>query len=200
MSDSVLSESLPTARELVPDEALPLLPVAVAADEFKRDVSASLVAEFRRLAILSGWKKKSKPYKEKRRELLAAWVTEDFEEEFGANKDSLKAWQKLCRHLGVGENLPLGSTTECHRALHGIYVNLVDLVDSYKTQTRPRIFASSEELAKYIRNTGKVFPIDQARYNPLLREFLVHVHLQVGGRKPRRRRRGRRKANAAKAT
>ncbi|KAI0373158.1 hypothetical protein BV20DRAFT_1013455 [Pilatotrama ljubarskyi] len=182
---STVDSPPPKAQEPAPEEARPVVPV------FKRDPSASLVAEFRRLAIVSGLRKKTKAYKNERRQFFGVHAAEDFEEAFGKNSNSLRSWQKLLQHLGVGEGLVLGSITECMGALHGVYVNIVDLVDSYKTpDTRPRIFKSEKELAKYIDRTGKVFPIDKARNNPLLSTFLIHVSAyrgQGGGRRRRRR-------------
>ncbi len=80
---------------------------------FTRDISVSLVAEFRRLAILNGWGKKTKDYKEEKRKRFHEWAVEDFDREFGSTANSLSAWQKLCRRLGVGEGLVFGSIPEC---------------------------------------------------------------------------------------
>ncbi|KAI0355125.1 hypothetical protein OH77DRAFT_1403730 [Trametes cingulata] len=185
----------PEAKGRVPEEA------RSAAPAFERDASASLVAEFRRLAILSGLRKKTKAYKTERRKFFGQYAAEDFEDLFGKNANHLESWRKLCRHLGVGEGLAdLLTISPLPQALHGIYVNIVDLVDSCKVpDARPRIFTSEEELAKYISRTGKVFPIDKARHNPLLSQFLIHVSAyrgQGGGGGGRRRRR--RKAKAQK--
>lgn len=93
--------------------------------------------------------------------------------------------------------------TECHglvpQALHGIYVNIVDLVDACKTpDAKPRIFSSEQDLAKYIQRTGKVFPLSKARDNPLLSTFLIHVNAngRGGGGRGSAGRRRRRKAKA----
>ncbi|CDO71900.1 hypothetical protein BN946_scf184940.g47 [Trametes cinnabarina] len=83
--------------------------------DFKREVTAPLAAEFQRLAAMCQLKKKTKMYKSARREFYGTFAVEEFEGEFGTNKNKLASWQKLCRHLGVGDSLPLGSTTECQR-------------------------------------------------------------------------------------
>ncbi|KAI0668366.1 hypothetical protein C8Q78DRAFT_1081241 [Trametes maxima] len=169
-------------------------PPAPGAGPFARDGSVSLVAEFRRLAIMSGWKRKTKTYKTERRKRLAEWATEDFENTFGILANNLQGWQRLCRHLGVGEpEHNLGSVTDCKRALKPIFVNIIDLIDSVKMSTRPKIFNSAETLAKYIDNTGKAYPREKAKTSPLLSNFLIEVG-------PRRRRRRKKKSNAGNET
>lgn len=55
-------------------------------------------------------------------------------------------------------------------------MNLVDLVDAKASgQVISRKFSSPKALAKYIRNTGKYFPKEKAKSNPLLRRFLIVV-------------------------
>lgn len=84
------------------------------------------------------------------------------------------------------------------QALREKFVNIVDLVDACKTPgEKPRIFDSDKDLAKYIKRTGKIFPLDKARVNPLLSVFLIDVGLKGGrsgggggggaGRRKRRR-------------
>ncbi|KAI0648427.1 hypothetical protein C8Q79DRAFT_1008753 [Trametes meyenii] len=151
---------------------------------FTRDESASLVAEFRRLAIMSGWKRKTKTYKQERRKRLAEWATEDFEDTFGVLANNLQGWQRLCRHLGLDEpEHYLGSITDCKKALKPVFVNIIDLIDSVKMETRPKIFNSADALARYIDNTGKAYPREKAKTSPLLSNFLI----EVGPRRRRRR-------------
>lgn len=101
--------SVPQASDPVHDET----PVTAPAPEFTRNLSVSLVAEFRRLAALNGWTKKSKSYKEEKRKRFKEWAVEDFESEFGRNANSLHAWQRLCRMLDVPDTITLGSIQEC---------------------------------------------------------------------------------------
>ncbi|KAL1947195.1 hypothetical protein VTO73DRAFT_14156 [Trametes versicolor] len=143
---------------------------------FTRDISVSLVAEFRRLAILAGWKRKTKRYRKKRVAYFRLWAAEDFAREFGKNDRSLRSWQKLCRLLDVGGGRTLGSTSECLKAISGISVNIIDLVDACKPEgEKPKTFKERKELSEYIRKTGKIFPIEHARRNRLLENFLIHV-------------------------
>ncbi|KAI0781466.1 hypothetical protein BD413DRAFT_608604 [Trametes elegans] len=128
-------------------------------------------------------KRKTKTYRDERRAHLAAWVTADFEAEFGVTAHRLEAWQRLCRHLAVADGRVLGSIAECNAALTGTFLNIVDLVDSLKTKTRPKIFGSTQELAKYIQRTGKVFPLSKAKTSPLLSKFLIRVGPSPGRKK-----------------
>ncbi|KAL7282911.1 hypothetical protein PYCCODRAFT_1468085 [Trametes coccinea BRFM310] len=194
MPESPLKPTVPVqATTLVVAKTHVGVPSPVA---FERNLSASLVSEFRRLAILSKWKKKTPEYKAERSRFFAEHATEDFERLFGKNDQDVDLWRKLVRHLGLGEGQLLRSIPECQEALRGHFVNLVDLVDSCKAGTKPRIFKSSKDLAKYIHRTGKAYPREKAKSNHLLREFLIYV----GPRKWRGKkgRRGR-KAAATKA-
>jgi len=150
--------------------------------DFESDPTVSLLDNFKRLAIQEGWGKKSKTYKEQRRTFLAEAVEVAFLDKFGVNVSSLQAWQSLCQTIGVpeskeGEEVPqLTSIKACQRALKGVYVNLVDLVDAGTAgRVISKKFSSPKELAKYIRKTGKVFPKERAKRNPLLRRFLIVV-------------------------
>jgi len=157
------------------------------------DPTAPLLESFRILAIQQGWKKKTDTYKSKRRAFLADAVEDGFSNMFGGNTNSLRAWQSLCQTIGVperkeGEDVPvLTSISACQRALNGVYVNLVDLVDAGTAGTViSKKFSSQKELAGYICRTGKVFPRDRAKSNPLLRKFLIVVD---GGGKRRKSKR-----------
>jgi hypothetical protein len=76
--------------------------------DFQSDPTASLVDDFRRLALQEGWAKKSKTYKEERRAYLAEAVEIRFLSQFGVNASSLQAWQSLCRTIGVAESVEGG--------------------------------------------------------------------------------------------
>jgi hypothetical protein len=88
---------------------------------FQSDPTASLLDNFKRLAIQEGWKKKSKTYKDERRVFLGEAVVDGFWDTFGGNVSSLQAWQSLCRTIGVptsreGEDLPqLTSISACQQ-------------------------------------------------------------------------------------
>ncbi|KAL1744872.1 hypothetical protein HDZ31DRAFT_37662 [Schizophyllum fasciatum] len=137
----------------------------------------SITAQFAALAVSEGWKKKSAIYKEQRRKYIAHAVSAGFAASFGTNVADLQAWRSLCSTVGVVADAgALLSIKACKRALSGVYVNIVDLVDAAGAgRTIARTFSSENELAGYIKRTKKIFPKGQAKSNPLLQRFLVHV-------------------------
>ncbi|KAI0657188.1 hypothetical protein C8Q70DRAFT_919967 [Cubamyces menziesii] len=140
---------------------------------FERDTTALLAAEFRRLALASGWGRKSARYKNERQKFYGLAVAQDFSAFWGSTESRLTAWQDLCCHLGVDE-VPT-SIKGCKEALRPVHVNLIDLVDSKRQNTKPKTFATETACANYTRRTGKIFPKARAKANPLLRQFLVVV-------------------------
>ncbi|KAI0333134.1 hypothetical protein GY45DRAFT_1320074 [Cubamyces sp. BRFM 1775] len=176
MSGAAMPDTMPPPPDPTADEALLTAP-----KEFERDHSASLVVEFKRLAAMRRWENGSKQYEKHRRECMKTWATEDFGECFGHNAKDLDAWGKLCRHLGL--TMQCNSVVEYQRSLKSVHLNLVDLVDSCKTQTRPQLFATKKELVDYMVETEKIYPIHAARSNPFLTAFLVEV--KENGKMPR---------------
>lgn len=77
--------------------------------DFQADPTAVLADEFARLALHSGWKKKSEVYKEQRAECL---VTE-FHYHFDTT-DKLESWQVMCLKVGIeaGESI-----TKCKKVI-----------------------------------------------------------------------------------
>ncbi|KAI0333133.1 hypothetical protein GY45DRAFT_1272699 [Cubamyces sp. BRFM 1775] len=140
---------------------------------FERDTTALLASEFRRLALANGWSKKSARYKDERQKFYGLAVAQDFNAFWGSTESRLAAWQDLCLHLGIAE-VP-NSIKGCKQALKPINVNLIDLVDSKRQDTKPKTFSSEAACAEYTRKTGKIFPKARAKANPLLRQFLVVV-------------------------
>jgi len=76
---------------------------------FTPDPTASIAAEFARLAAHMGWGKQSREYREQR---LRAYGAE-FERHYGADASRLENWQRLCGEVGV-EGVP-GSITQCKK-------------------------------------------------------------------------------------
>jgi hypothetical protein len=114
--------------------------------DFQSDPTASLVDDFRRLALQEGWSKKSKTYKEERRAYLAEVVEIRFLSVFGVNAGSLQAWQSLCRTIGVPESVEGGevqltSIRKCQavRTLHiRVTILLTTLFDPLAPQRHLR--------------------------------------------------------------
>lgn len=65
--------------------------------DFDVDPTASIVAEFARLAVQNKWKKKSSKYKDERARLVVA----EFDAHFGSNLSVLGGWQALCKAVGI---------------------------------------------------------------------------------------------------
>ncbi|KAF8068591.1 hypothetical protein FPV67DRAFT_1668665 [Lyophyllum atratum] len=141
------------------------------------DGPTTIIQRFSALAISEGLKKKSKQYKDRRRDFIQAEVESGFVNAFGGNVHSLQSWKQLCRTVGIPSADDLTSITQCKAALSGMYVNIVDLVDTAavgKVMTIG-VFSSEKRLGKYIRNTGKIFPKNKAKANKLLRQFLIKI-------------------------
>ncbi|KAK7037256.1 hypothetical protein VNI00_011247 [Paramarasmius palmivorus] len=147
----------------------------------------TLLESFRAHALSQGLtNRKSKAYKEQRRLWLADKVTTGFAEQFGADVYSLSNWKKLCVTIGIEGASGFTSITQCQESLKGKYINLVDLVDAAnadKVIIKPNPFPDPKKLAKYIVRTEKVYPLNRAKSNPLLRQFLISVRDNLGRRK-----------------
>jgi hypothetical protein len=78
-------------------------------DDFNIDPTASIIAEFDRLAIENDWKKKPTEHKNQR----ARFVQDEFENHFGNNLASLQGWQALCKAVGIA-GIP-SSITQCKK-------------------------------------------------------------------------------------
>ncbi len=60
--------------------------------------------------------------------------------------------------------------------LKGIYINIVDFVDAYNNDRKPRLFRSYKALQSYILNDKtKIFPKNEAKGNPILKWMLIGV-------------------------
>ena len=62
--------------------------------------------------------------------------------------------------------------------MKGNYINIVDFVADKNEGKAPRTFGSYKALRKYIGKKGKakVFPLDMAKENPILKFMLIKVH------------------------
>lgn len=155
------------------------------------DTPQTIVQAFQSLALSEGLSKKSREYKERRRDFIANSVQTGFVAQFGANTGSLQSWNRLCETvLGdisekdlssikkwvlFASNLIMIKSQLTWQALKGIFVNLVDLVDAANAgKTIRRTFTSSKDLSRYIKQTKKIFPKSQAKANPLLRLIVVN--------------------------
>ncbi|KAG5641305.1 hypothetical protein DXG03_005554 [Asterophora parasitica] len=140
------------------------------------DVS-TILERFTLLALSEGLTKKSKEYKSRRRAFIVDEVETGFATAFGGIASSLAAWKDVLRTVGVEGGELLTSIRQCKAALKGTFVNIVDLVDAASAGRvmTSGVYSSASALAKYIKRTGKVFPLKKAKANQLLRQFLVKV-------------------------
>ena len=54
-------------------------------------------------------------------------------------------------------------------------MNIVDLVDAAEADETVVTFEDRSSLVDYIRKTGKIFPLEEAKPDSMLRLFLVRV-------------------------
>ncbi|KAH8691892.1 hypothetical protein BGW36DRAFT_431135 [Talaromyces proteolyticus] len=84
-------------------------------------------------------------------------LTEEFKLWFGA-EDDLCSWHSLCRAVRVD---PLPKTCrDCEKAVRGLYVNIVDLIDWARCEGAKgevRLFRTLEELREYTQKSRKIF-------------------------------------------
>ena len=76
------------------------------------------------------------------------------------------------------------------------HINLSDLLDTTRQGTRVHVFASEEELREYTRETGRIFPKEDAYAGGLLKYLLREIfgtyHGQRGKKSFSRRKREKR--------
>ncbi|KAG2338289.1 hypothetical protein BDR05DRAFT_893921 [Suillus weaverae] len=101
-------------------------------------------------------------------------LVQEFNERFGTDGNDLSNWQNLCRVLRI---VPVpDSIQECRQCVWDTHVNLVDLVDSARTGTPVKLFASLRELTAYtLRRPKKFFPKENAYQGGLLKELLREI-------------------------
>lgn len=75
----------------------------------------SFADEFARLAVTEGLTKGSKAYRNGRRTFFATSAATGFEEHFGRNVADLKAWQDLCKTVGIKDEDVPQSIKKCKK-------------------------------------------------------------------------------------
>ncbi|KAL2165125.1 hypothetical protein VTH06DRAFT_421 [Thermothelomyces fergusii] len=114
----------------------------------------------------------------KKKKKQARNIVQEFEAYFGAG--TLQDWQRLCRDVGLGGDLP--SITQCRKAspadeqaLKKVNINIHDLLDAVKQGTQPQQFPSVRKLAEYTRRTGRIFPKGKAKQMGPVRALMRHI-------------------------
>ncbi|KAI5866901.1 hypothetical protein GGS23DRAFT_295013 [Durotheca rogersii] len=98
-------------------------------------------------------------------------VVSDWARYFGPG--DLPDWQRLMADLGFEEQF--ASKTQCRKALKGVWVNIVDFLDNVEAGCAPHRFPNSTQLAKYTRNSGKIYPKRHIQEKSPLRSLLAHI-------------------------
>ncbi|KAG1734505.1 hypothetical protein EDB19DRAFT_1154393 [Suillus lakei] len=100
-------------------------------------------------------------------------LVQEFNERFGTDGNDLSNWQNLCHVLRI---VPIPDTVQgCRQCVWDTHVNLVDLVDSGRTGTPVKLFASLGKLTEYTLKTKKFFPKENAYQGGLLKELLREI-------------------------
>ncbi|KAF8951643.1 hypothetical protein BDZ97DRAFT_1931980 [Flammula alnicola] len=160
---------------------------------FNYDANNSATAEFCRMCFR--WKKDKK---EDAYDKFRIALTKQFNTDYGTDSDDINACQGLCARLCVG---PIPQTLkECRRMVMSTHVNLVDLVDGFKSQQPVQTFSSAKELSEYTIENGKYFPMEDAYAGNLLKYLLRYIFdpsknsgMRAAGSGGRRRRGGRKR-------
>ncbi|TDL15744.1 hypothetical protein BD410DRAFT_695718, partial [Rickenella mellea] len=136
------------------------------------DPLAPTTKEFYRLCDFFGWERDDDA-KQEARELFQSALTQEFNDIYGTDADSLSSWQTLCRILEI--NPAPAKLKQCRAAVKRAHVNIVDLVDTQRTCEQVKVFQSELELSIYTKNTGKYFPRENAYAGGLLRYLLRRI-------------------------
>ncbi|KAF2109620.1 hypothetical protein BDV96DRAFT_691644 [Lophiotrema nucula] len=136
---------------------------------FEPNPDANVPDEFDRLSLHEGWTSGSSEWRSQKGDAYE----EEFEHWYGAEKDKLKTWQDLCREVGID---PAPETiTQCRKALKGVLVNLVNLIDHRRNGTPLLRFATYSAFRKYTSG-GHIFPKDQAKRDGFVKALLKHLY------------------------
>jgi hypothetical protein len=73
------------------------------------------------------------------------------------------------------------------------YVNLSDLLDSVRTGSAVKIFATHDDLANYTRNQRRYFPKEDAYAGGLLKYLLREIDNTYHGRRGKKTSRGKKR-------
>ncbi|KAL6299686.1 hypothetical protein BKA93DRAFT_741902 [Sparassis latifolia] len=134
--------------------------------DFNHDPHAPIRTEFRRLAVIRHWGKRTPQYRDE----WAQCCVEEFGEHYGRS-ERLEGWQSLCGEVGITD-VPT-SIKSCKKILNRTWVNLVDLIDCRRTGQPVKRHASCNALREYSRRTKKIFPKARAKANVFLAALLI---------------------------
>ncbi|KAI5864713.1 hypothetical protein GGS23DRAFT_595422 [Durotheca rogersii] len=140
---------------------------------FPYDRKGQIMTEFRRLCKHQGWGHDSEEKETALKELRAA-IAMEFGTIYGTDPKSLTAWQLLCDTVRIS---PVPDTVkDCRKKIRGVHVNLVDLVHGGRTDSPVQVFESLEKLRKYSKRGHKIFPLEEAKEEGLLKHLLRKIY------------------------
>lgn len=140
--------------------------------DFKPDDDAPFDDEFARLASSQQWAPGSQEYTRERtiamnQELKLHYFSSQPKREGGTDGDgelteeqTLEGYNDLCREVGIA---PRDSIPECKRLLKSTLVNIVDLIDAWRTDKKIVVWLDFEAFRTYTLR-------DENRINPKLAE------------------------------
>ncbi|KAF2102342.1 hypothetical protein NA57DRAFT_73775 [Rhizodiscina lignyota] len=131
---------------------------------FVPDPTTSFNDEFARLAQHQGWERRSNTWRQERGRAIQS----EFSTQYGASAEKLAGWQALCNEVGI-DPLPQ-SITQCRKALKGVLVNNVDLVDARRTGQAVHVFDNFRKFRRHTR--GRTFPRGEAKEEGFLKALL----------------------------
>ncbi|OQE26546.1 hypothetical protein PENSTE_c005G08017 [Penicillium steckii] len=132
---------------------------------FKRNPNAKVSDEFQRLGKQRNWR----PWGPAWSKYWYGCMDAEYERLIGNRDTSLVTWQQMCAKLGLDANLD--SIRKCKKEISRVHVNIVDLIDYWETDQRPRFFKSRRALARNLK-TGMRFPLQIAKQNKVIRALL----------------------------
>ncbi|KGO76043.1 hypothetical protein PITC_012000 [Penicillium italicum] len=121
---------------------------------------------FSLVALQRGWKPGSKKWKKN----WNSCMNGEYDRLIGCRVSSLATWQELCTKVGIEDCFT--SINQCKKALARVHVNIVDLLDSWNSDTTPTRFQNKEALAAYTKANKKFFARQIAKQDKVLRVLL----------------------------
>ncbi|CAI7637053.1 unnamed protein product [Penicillium glandicola] len=121
---------------------------------------------FSLVGLQRGWKPGSKTWKRN----WNACMNNEYDRLIGRRVTSLATWQELCAKLGIKDSFT--SINQCKKALARVHVNIVDLLDTWNSDSTPTLFKSKKALATYTESNRKFFSRDIAKQDKVLRVLL----------------------------
>ncbi|KAG6053972.1 hypothetical protein E4U17_004208 [Claviceps sp. LM77 group G4] len=143
--------------------------------QFDYNPRSQVWSEYDRLCEYFRWDKGSLTEKTARK-LFRQALVDEFGAIYGVDDNKLNVLQRLCKRLEI-HPLPR-RITDCKKAIKGVYVNIVDFVDCERTGKPIPKFDHLEQLQDYSIETGKIFPMEEAKDSLLLRFLLQRIFVE----------------------